>query len=135
MREESLHCQVKIHRQISLAHQAGGSLAKPLRDTLVVEFMAAAGHFHSMASHRIRCFILQADAAVPTPLWHCPHLRIESQERLRRDELQLFIKPKLNCGVGDAAILTGLTRQGHEFRNLGLWKDVLPLLVSEVELL
>ena len=37
--------------------------------------------------------------------------------------------------MGDAAILVGLTCQGHEFRNLGLRKDVLPLLVGEVELL
>jgi hypothetical protein len=37
--------------------------------------------------------------------------------------------------VGDAAIPVGLARQGYEFRNLGLWKDVLPLLVGEVELL
>ena len=36
--------------------------------------------------------------------------------------------------MGDAAIPTGLTRQGNEFRNLGLRKDVLPLLVSEIEL-
>ena len=37
--------------------------------------------------------------------------------------------------MGDAAILAGLARQGHEFRNLGLGKDVLPLLVGEIELL
>jgi hypothetical protein len=37
--------------------------------------------------------------------------------------------------MGDAAILTCLMHQGYEFRNLGLGKDVLPLLVDEVELL
>jgi hypothetical protein len=47
----------------------------------------------------------------------------------------LFIDPKLKCGVGDAAILAGLVCQGHKFRNLALRKDVLPLLIGEVELL
>ncbi|CAD6256879.1 unnamed protein product [Miscanthus lutarioriparius] len=90
-----------------------------------------------MDGHRIRCFILQADAVVPTPRWCCLclSLRAERQERLGRDELQLFVNPKLNHGVGDTAISTGLMRQGHEFRNLGLEKDVLPLLVGEIELL
>ena len=37
--------------------------------------------------------------------------------------------------MGDAAILVGLGHQGHEFRNLRLRKDVLPLLVDEIELL
>ena len=37
--------------------------------------------------------------------------------------------------MGDAAILAGLVRQGHEFRNLRLGKDVLPLLIAEIELL
>ena len=37
--------------------------------------------------------------------------------------------------MGDAAIPKGLMRKGYEFRNLGLRKDVLPLLVREVELL
>ena len=37
--------------------------------------------------------------------------------------------------MGDAAIPTGLACQGHEFRNHGLGKDVLPLLVGEVEFL
>ena len=36
--------------------------------------------------------------------------------------------------MGDAAILAGLVRQGHKLRNLMLEKDVLPLLVGEVEL-
>ena len=133
MREESLHCQVKIHRKISTAHRAGGSPAEPLGDALAVECVAIARHFHSMAGHRIRCFILQADAAVLTLRWRC--LRVEHQERLGRDELQLFVDPKLKRGMGDAAIMVGLTRQGHEFRNLGLGKDVLPLFVGEVELL
>jgi hypothetical protein len=37
--------------------------------------------------------------------------------------------------VDDAAIPAGLARQGHEFTNLGLGKDVLPLLINEIELL
>jgi len=37
--------------------------------------------------------------------------------------------------MGDVAILVVLVRPGHEFRNLRLRKDVLPLLVDEVELL
>ena len=37
--------------------------------------------------------------------------------------------------MGDAAIPVGLMRQGHEFRNLRLGKDDLPLLIGEVELL
>ena len=37
--------------------------------------------------------------------------------------------------MGDAAILIGLTHHGHEFRNLRVGKDVLPLPVDEVELL
>ena len=37
--------------------------------------------------------------------------------------------------MGDVAIPIGLTRQGHEFRNLRLRKDVLPLLIGEIELL
>ena len=37
--------------------------------------------------------------------------------------------------MGDEAIVAGLARQGCEFRNLGLRKDVLPLLIGEVELL
>ena len=37
--------------------------------------------------------------------------------------------------MGDAAILAGLVHQGREFRNLELRKDVLPLLVGEIELL
>ena len=37
--------------------------------------------------------------------------------------------------MGDAAILSGLVHQGRKFRNLRLRKDVLPLLVGEVELL
>jgi hypothetical protein len=47
----------------------------------------------------------------------------------------LFVDPKLKRGMGDAAIPAGLASQGHEFRNLMLGKDVLPLLVGEVELL
>ena len=99
--------------------------------------MAAVGHFHSMASRRIRCFILLADAAVLTPRWRhlCLRLRSERQEHLGRDELQLFIDPKLKRGVGDVAVPVGFACQGHEFRNLELRKDVLPLLVNEVELL
>jgi hypothetical protein len=55
---------------------------------------------------------------------------------LGHDELQLFVNLKLKRGVGDAAaILAGLARQGHKFRNLRLGKDVLPLLVREIELL
>ena len=86
-----------------------------------------------MADHRIRCFILQADAIVPTPHWH--RLCAEHQERLGRDELELFVDPKLKRGMGDAAILAGLACQVHEFRNLAFMKDVLSLLVGEVELL
>ena len=37
--------------------------------------------------------------------------------------------------MGNAATLAGLAHQGHEFKNLGLMKDVLPLLIGEVELL
>jgi len=133
VREEFLHCQVKIHRQISSAHQVGGSPAEPLGDALVVECVAVAGHFHSKAGHRIRCFILLADVAIPTPRWRHLRLRVECQERLRRDELQLFIDPKLKRGVGNAAILVGLVCYSHEFRNLRLGKYVLPLLVGEIE--
>ena len=67
VREESLHCQVKIRRQIKSAHRAGGAPAKPLGDALAVKCVAVARHFHSMAGHRFRCFILQANATVPTP--------------------------------------------------------------------
>ena len=88
-----------------------------------------------MADHMIRCFILQVDAAVPTPHWRHLRLHAEGQERLRRDVLQLFVDLKLKHGVGDVAILAGLAHQGHEFGNLGLRKDVLPLLVGEVKLL
>ena len=133
MREQYLHYRVKVHRQISSAHWAGGSSAEPLGDALAVECVATARHFHSMANHRVRCFILKADATVLTPRWR--RLHAECQERLGRSELQLFVDPKLEHGVGDAAIPTGLTRQGNEFRNLGLRKDVLALLVGEVELL
>ena len=108
MREESLHCQVKIHRQISSAHQAGGSPVEPLGDALAVECVAIAGHFHSMVGYRIRCFILQVDAAVSTPRWRRLRLHAERQEHLKRDELQLFINPKLKRGMGDAVILAGL---------------------------
>ena len=108
MQEESLHYQVKIPTQIASAHRAGGSPAKPLGDALAVECMAVARHFHSMAGHRIRCFILLADAVVLTPYWRRLRLRVECQERLRRDELQLFIDPELKCGMGDAAISAGL---------------------------
>jgi hypothetical protein len=58
VREESLHCWVKIHRQILSTQRVGGSLAEPLGDALAVECMGAAEHFHSMASYKIRCFIL-----------------------------------------------------------------------------
>ena len=56
--------------------------------------------------------------------WHrlCLCLCAKHQEHLGRDELELFINPKLKRGMG-------------EFRNLGLGKDVLPLLVGEIELL
>ena len=37
--------------------------------------------------------------------------------------------------MGDAAILAGLARQGHEFKNLRLRKDVLLVLIDEVEFL
>jgi hypothetical protein len=37
--------------------------------------------------------------------------------------------------VGDPVILAGLVCQGHEFKNLRLRKDILPLLIGEVELL
>ena len=93
-----------------MAHRAGGSLAEPLGDALAVECVAAAGHFHSMVGRRIRCFILQADATVLTPRWCRLCLCTERQERLGRDELQLFIDPKLKRGVGDAAIPIGLVR-------------------------
>ena len=109
MREESLHYRVKIHRQISSAHRAGGSLAEPVGDALAVECVATAEHFHSMADCRIRCFILRADVVVLTPYWRC-RLCTEHQELLGHDELELFIDPKLKCGVGDVAILAGLTR-------------------------
>ena len=66
VREESLHCRVKIRRQIKSAHQASGASTKPLGDALAVKCVATAGHFHSMADHRIRCFILQVDVVVPT---------------------------------------------------------------------
>ncbi|CAD6220585.1 unnamed protein product [Miscanthus lutarioriparius] len=95
--------------------------------------MATTEHFQSMVGRMIRCFFLQAHAAVLTPC--CRHLRAEHQECLRRDELELFIDRKLKHGVGDAAILVGLARQGYEFRNLTLGKDVLLFLVGEVELL
>jgi hypothetical protein len=88
-----------------------------------------------MAGCRIRSFIFQADAAVLTPCWHCLRLSAERQERLGCNELELFVDPKLKSCVGDAAISVGLTCQGHVFRNLGLRKDVLPLLVSETEFL
>ena len=101
MREESLHCRVKIHKQILSAHRAGGSLAKPLGDALVVECVTVAGHFHSIAGHRIRCFILWPDAL---------RLHAERQEHLEHDELQLFVDPKLKHGMGDVAILAGLAR-------------------------
>ena len=86
-----------------------------------------------MDGHRIRYFILLADVVVLTPHWH--RLCVEFQERLKRDELDLFVDLKHNCHVGDAAILVGLACQGHKFRNLRLKKDVLPVLVSEVEFL
>jgi hypothetical protein len=108
VREESLHYPVKIHRQISSAHRAGGSPAEPLGDAFVVECVAAAGHFHSMADHRIRCFILQVDAAVSTPRWCYLYLRAKRLERLGRDELELFVDPKLRRHEGNAAILAGL---------------------------
>jgi hypothetical protein len=73
-----------------------------------VECMAIAGHFHTMAGHRIRCLILQADAAVLTPRWRCLCVYTKHQEHLGRDELQLFIDPKLKHRVGDAAITVGL---------------------------
>jgi hypothetical protein len=101
-------CQVKIHRQISSAHRAGGSPAKPLGDALVVECMAIVGHFHTMAGCRIRCLILQADATVLTPCWHRLCVCAEHQEHLGRDELQLFIDPKLKRCVGDVAVTVGL---------------------------
>ena len=106
MREESLHCWVKIRRQIKSAHRAGGAPDKTLGDALAVKCVAAAWHFHNMAGHRIRCFILQVDAIVPTPRWH--RLYAEQQERLGRDELELFVNPKLKRGVGNAAIVVGL---------------------------
>jgi len=62
-------------------------------------------------------------------------LRVEHQEHLGRDELELFVNPKLKWGVGDAVIMVGLACQGHEFRSHALGKDVLLLLVGEVELL
>ncbi|CAD6257009.1 unnamed protein product [Miscanthus lutarioriparius] len=37
--------------------------------------------------------------------------------------------------MDDVDILAGLAHQVHEFKNLGLLKDVLPLLVGEIELL
>ena len=101
----------------------------------VVECMAIARHFHSKAGRSIRCFILQVDGAVLTPCWRRLCLHIERQERLERDELQLFVNPMLKRGMGDAAISVGLACQGQEFWNLRLKKDVLPLLVGEVELL
>ncbi|CAD6231725.1 unnamed protein product [Miscanthus lutarioriparius] len=88
-----------------------------------------------MADYSIRCFILQADVAVLTPRWCRLRLRTERQECLGHDELHLFIDPKLKHGVGDVAIPVGLACHGHEFKNLGLRKDVLPLLVGEIELL
>ena len=95
--------------------------------------MATARHFHSMPSRNIRCVILQADVAVLTPRWR--RLRTERQERVGRDELELFIDPKLKHGVGDAAIPASLACHCHEFRNLRLGKDVHPLLVGEIELM
>jgi hypothetical protein len=133
VREASLHCWVKIHRQIKLAHWAGGAPTKPLGDALAVKCVDVAGHFHSMAGRRIRCFVLQADVAVSTSRLRCLHA--EHQEHLRRNELELFIDLKPKCGMGNVAIPAGLTCQGREFRNLTLRKNVLPLLDSEVELL
>ena len=106
-------------------------------DALAVKCVVIAGHFHSMASRRIRCFILLADAAVLTPRWRRLRLRlrIEHQEHLGRDELQLFVDVKLKCGVGDATIPIGHMRHSCKFRNVGLRKDVLALLVGEIELL
>ena len=49
VREESLHCRVKIHRQISSAHRAGGSPAEPLGDALAVECVAVDEYFHRPA--------------------------------------------------------------------------------------
>jgi hypothetical protein len=108
VREKSLRYRVEIHRQISSAHRAGGSPAEPLSDALAVECMAIARHFHTMPGHRIRCLILQADAAVLTPRWRRLCVCAEHQEHHGRDELQLFIDPKLKRRVGDAAITVGL---------------------------
>ena len=74
-----------------------------------MECVAAAGHFHGMASHKIRCFILQAGCCSSDPPLVLPLPTSERQEHLERDELQLFIDPKLKHGMGDAAILAGLT--------------------------
>ena len=63
-----------------------------------------------MTSCRIRCFILLADVAIPTPRWLHLRLHAEHQECFRLDELQLFVNLKLKRGVGDVAIPVGLMR-------------------------
>ena len=68
--------------------------------------MAIARHFHIIAGRKIRSFILQADVVVPTPRWG-HRLGIEHKERLGRGELELFVDPKLNRRMGDAAISAG----------------------------
>jgi hypothetical protein len=64
-----------------------------------------------MAGHRIRCFILQADAIVTKPHWR--RLYTERQEHLGHDQLDLFIDLKHNRRMLGPQVQEPQAREGR----------------------